>query len=56
MALLAGLIASEIRGSRDRGVIAEVVTEAKNAIEEITSNPPDESAEPSKASPAPRAT
>jgi hypothetical protein len=36
MALLAGLMAAEIRGARGRGVISEVVTEAKIVVEEIS--------------------
>jgi hypothetical protein len=34
MALLLGLLASEARGQRGRGIVAEVVNEAKDVIDE----------------------
>jgi hypothetical protein len=40
MAILAGLIAAEIRGARGRGIISEVVAEAKNVVEEISNSGP----------------
>jgi hypothetical protein len=40
MALLAGLIAADIRGARGRGIISEVVAEAKIVVEEISNSAP----------------
>ena len=37
MSVLLGLIAADVRGRRGRGVISELVAEAKNVAEDITS-------------------